>query len=177
MQLNRVFRSGSFSRAAARRSALAGLAAFAVAGVLACGEESGSQKLSELSTDTTKIVAVGGVQAVFDLVSMEDHHKMMEMMNLSDMQHAAGADRHVSLTLIEKQSGKHLTDDAVESVSFRLQTPDGASSEPESLIMEGGGMFHWGFDLQTQGPGVYTVTAVIEREGGVLEPTAEFTIE
>lgn len=124
-------------------------------------------------SDTTRIASVDGYEVVFDFVTMEDHHKMMEMMKLK-MEHDPAADRHLSVTIIEKRTGAQISD---ATVNLTVYTPDGRVVSGPGVRMAGEGMVHWGLDVKSGGPGTYRVAGDVKIGERNLAPLAEFTLK
>jgi hypothetical protein len=153
------------------------LAPFAVAAAMlfaaSCNDSEHDHHDHGALSETTRIASVDGYEVVFDFVSMADHHKMMELMKLK-MDHDPAADRHLSVTIIEKRTGAQISNAAVNRTVY---TPDGRVVSGPGVRMAGEGMVHWGLDVKSGGPGTYRVAGDVKIGERNLAPLTEFILK
>lgn len=151
---------------------LAVVLAFALA---ACGEDRSTDHhdhgAHQSANAKSKTVRVDGMSVVFDLMRMEEHHKMMEAMSVT-MEHAPGTAYVLSLTLKDSASGAIIRDADVE---FAIASPGGTSNQT-GQVMSGAGMHHHAADIKITGMGMYRMQATIRRGERSSTAVAEFQL-
>lgn len=122
--------------------------------------------------NTTKIVKHDGVQVAFDLMTAEGHANMAKMMNV-DMHGMHETDHHLSLTLMNLDTKKVITD--AQDLKITVTGPDGTVlAGGEGHVMAGGGMHHHGIGFSMQGTGKYKVNAEFTYGGQQHAHETEF---
>ncbi len=141
---------------------------------IACGGETNDGHEGHAMPATTKVVKADGVQAAFDLMTADEHEKMIEMMQV-DMEQTPGTDHHVSVTLMDLETKKVITD--AQSVKISVTGPNGSVlAEGSGHVMEGGGMYHHGLDFVKGGAGEYVVKIEFVRDGEEFVRSTKFTM-
>lgn len=127
-----------------------------------CKKESGDamnhdHKATSLESPGTKIVKADGLTVVFDLTTMQNHKKMMESMNITNMNHDSDATHELLLTVNDEKN------ETVKGADVQISVKGPAGEvEKEAGVMEGGGMYHYAVDLTAKKPGNYHVEATLK---------------
>lgn len=122
----------------------------------------------DMDMGNTKVVKAGDYQVAFDLMDKKMHDDMMKDMkhDMKDM----GTTHYILVTVSDVH--KKVIKDA--KVFINVKTPDGTIDKKMGMVMEGGGMFHYGSGFNMQTAGTYHVTANLIVNGNKLEAKTMF---
>jgi len=120
----------------------------------------------------TQIVKHGELQFAFDLISKEQHDRMVEMMGI-DAKHDPDADHFINLTIMKKPSNELIKN---AKVHFTITDPAGKKTHKEAHTMQGKKMFHYGTGFKMSGTGTYTVNAKVTIDGAKHDHTVKFQL-
>ena len=149
---------------------------------LACGqsdenhmdhEDMDHGDMQGMQSENIQIVSMGDYRASFQLMTMSEHNEMMELMDIREMDHNPDAYGHISITVLNEKTGEVVKD---ADLSVTITDPDGKVETSKVLTMSGGGMFHYGVDLNKTSSGTYTVDSKIKVGGEEYESSVEFNV-
>ena len=149
------------------------LAMLGLASLLACGKDTESGHDHQSMQNRTRMVKLDGVQVAFDLMSMDSHKQMMQMMKLETMQHA-DKNHHLSITLMSLETRKPIGD--AQDIRISITLPDGQTVSGPAQTMSGGGMHHYGLDFDLAGTGTYQASVAFKHKGQSLQAKTSFEI-
>jgi len=118
-------------------------------------------------TAFVKEVLIEGVKAKFEVMTMEEHKKMLKEMKLSLEMVDKSATHHVSVTLYDEKSGKEMTNAAV---NMKVISP--GKKEQIKMLTFMPEMKHYGNDFNLSEKGRYEIMILFkigdkERKGGI----------
>jgi hypothetical protein len=117
-------------------------------------------------TAFVKEVLIEGVKAKFEVMTMEEHKKMLKEMKLSLEMVDKSATHHISVTLYDEKSGKEMTNAAV---NMKVISP--GKKEQVKMLTFMPEMKHYGNDFTLSEKGKYEILTLFKigeqkRKGG-----------
>lgn len=140
----------------------------------ACGGSKEAGVDDSFDTPTSKVRTHENIQVVYDLSGHAEHVKMMEMMNIAEMEHGH-VEHIVTLTIMDTANkGGVVTDADVELV---IKNAAGETVVDKSEVMSGGGMHHYVTGFDSAAPGDYKVSATITAVGKTFTQDVTFAVK
>jgi len=112
-------------------------------------------------------ILIEGVKARFEIVTMEEHQKMMEEMKMKMEMADKSATHHISVTFYDEKTGKEATD-----VKVKMKVVSPSKKDQIKMLMAMPEMKHYGNDFNLSEKGRYEVMILFkigdkERKGGI----------
>lgn len=124
-------------------------------------KEMDSSMHHETMNRETRILELAGAKVTVDWMSMGQHHKMMDMMKMKGHdEHMKDSDRHLMLTVLDKESNELLRE---AEVTIKVFGPEGQELQVSHAQMSNEKMHHDGFSFATSGKGQYRAEITVKN--------------
>lgn len=117
-------------------------------------------------------VKSNGIKMAVDVMTAEEHHKMMEMMKMQMMEMDPEATHHLSVTLIDEATGQGIKEAGVQIICL---SQEGQEVENKNLMFMPG-MNHFGGGITLSKGKFYVKVLVTLKDGFKYTTTFPFVV-